>query len=103
MFHWPSLNCLDFRGQMLHVDGVGTGFFFRESHLEENRGPFLLRGMPMVLKASEKPFRNYSAPGMYLKFQQKFFNHFYNWKSIAGHWTNFLKGALHAKSTKKKI
>ena len=35
----------------------------------------------------------------HLKFQQNFFNHFYNWKTIAGHWTSFLKGALHAKST----
>tara|TARA_R100001509_G_scaffold1270_3_gene1209 strand:- start:980 stop:1912 length:933 start_codon:yes stop_codon:yes gene_type:complete len=35
----------------------------------------------------------------HLKFQQKFYNHFYNWKNIAGHWTNFLKGALNAKST----
>ena len=39
----------------------------------------------------------------HLKFQQKFFNHFYNWKSIAGHWTSFLRGALNAKSIKKKI
>ena len=39
----------------------------------------------------------------HLKFQQKFFNHFYNWKTIAGHWTGFLQGALNAKSTEKKI
>ena len=30
----------------------------------------------------------------HLKFQQNFFNHFYNWKTIAGHWTGFLQGAL---------
>ena len=35
----------------------------------------------------------------HLKFQQNFYNHFYNWKNIAGQWTNFLKGALNAKST----
>jgi len=35
----------------------------------------------------------------HLKFQQKFFNHFYHWKNIAGQWTSFLKGALNAKST----
>jgi glycosyltransferase involved in cell wall biosynthesis len=29
----------------------------------------------------------------HLKFQQKFYNHFYNWKNIAGQWTSFLKGA----------
>jgi glycosyltransferase involved in cell wall biosynthesis len=39
----------------------------------------------------------------HLKFQQNFFNHFYNWKTIAGHWTGFLKGALHARSIEKKI
>ena len=39
----------------------------------------------------------------HLKFQQKFYNHFYNWKNIAGQWTSFLKGAINAKSTKKKI
>ena len=40
----------------------------------------------------------------HLKFQQNFFNHFYNWKTIAGHWTGFLQGALqNVKSTKKKI
>ena len=35
----------------------------------------------------------------HLKFQQKFFNHFYHWKNIAKQWTNFLKGAVNAKST----
>ena len=36
----------------------------------------------------------------HLLFQQKFFNHFYGWKTIAGHWTGFLKGALqNVKST----
>ena len=36
----------------------------------------------------------------HLRFQQNFFNHFYNWKIIAGHWTGFLQGALqNAKST----
>tara|TARA_R100000455_G_C6265651_1_gene120894 strand:+ start:694 stop:1626 length:933 start_codon:yes stop_codon:yes gene_type:complete len=35
----------------------------------------------------------------HLKFQQKFYNHFYNWKSIAGHWTSFLQGVLNARST----
>ena len=35
---------------------------------------------------------------IHLKFQQKFYNHFYNWKSIGGQWTNFLKGALNARS-----
>ena len=30
----------------------------------------------------------------HLKFQQKFFNHFYNWKVISGHWDGFLKGAI---------
>lgn len=36
----------------------------------------------------------------HLKFQQNFFNHFYNWKTIAGHWTGFLQGALqNVKST----
>ncbi|MAL46756.1 glycosyltransferase family 4 protein [Hyphomonas sp.] len=40
----------------------------------------------------------------HLKFQQNFFNHFYNWKVIAGHWTGFLQGALqNVKSTQKKI
>jgi glycosyltransferase involved in cell wall biosynthesis len=41
-------------------------------------------------------------PGLHihLKFQQNFYNHFYNWKSIAGHWTNFLKGALNAAKNK---
>jgi glycosyltransferase involved in cell wall biosynthesis len=34
----------------------------------------------------------------HLKFQQKFFNHFYHWKNIAGQWTNFLKGAVNARS-----
>jgi len=34
----------------------------------------------------------------HLKFQQKFYNHFYNWKNIAGQWTSFLKGALNARS-----
>jgi len=34
----------------------------------------------------------------HLKFQQKFYNHFYNWKNIAGQWTNFLKGAVNARS-----
>ena len=33
----------------------------------------------------------------HLKFQQKFYNHFYNWKNIASHWTNFLKGAINAR------
>jgi len=33
----------------------------------------------------------------HLKFQQNFFNHFYNWKVIAGHWTGFLTGALNAR------
>jgi len=30
----------------------------------------------------------------HLEFQQKFFNHFYNWKVIAGHWDGFLRGVL---------
>jgi len=30
----------------------------------------------------------------HLKFQQKFFDKFYNWKLIAGHWTGFLQGVL---------
>lgn len=30
----------------------------------------------------------------HLKFQQKFFNHFYNWKVISGHWDGFLKGVI---------
>jgi glycosyltransferase involved in cell wall biosynthesis len=30
----------------------------------------------------------------HLEFQQKFFNHFYNWKVIAGHWNGFLQGVL---------
>ena len=30
----------------------------------------------------------------HLKFQQNFYNHFYNWKTIAGHWNGFLQGAL---------
>ena len=34
----------------------------------------------------------------HLKFQQNFYNHFYNWKNIAGQWTNFLKGAVNARS-----
>ena len=34
---------------------------------------------------------------IHLKFQQKFYNHFYNWKSIGGQWTNFLKGAINAR------
>jgi glycosyltransferase involved in cell wall biosynthesis len=34
---------------------------------------------------------------IHLKFQQNFFNHFYNWKVIAGHWTGFLTGALDAR------
>ena len=36
----------------------------------------------------------------HLRFQQTFFNHFYNWKTIAGHWNGFLQGALqNVKST----
>ena len=34
----------------------------------------------------------------HLEFQKKFFNHFYNWKIIAGHWTGFLQGVLNARS-----
>jgi glycosyltransferase involved in cell wall biosynthesis len=34
----------------------------------------------------------------HLKFQQKFYNHFYNWKNIGGQWTSFLKGAVNARS-----
>ena len=33
----------------------------------------------------------------HLKFQQNFFNHFYNWKTISGHWTSFFKGILNAR------
>ena len=31
---------------------------------------------------------------IHLKFQQNFYNHFYNWKVIGAQWTNFLQGAL---------
>jgi glycosyltransferase involved in cell wall biosynthesis len=34
----------------------------------------------------------------HLKFQQKFYNHFYNWKNIGEQWTSFLKGAVNARS-----
>ena len=34
---------------------------------------------------------------IHLKFQQKFFNHFYNWETIAGHWKGFLQGVLDAR------
>ena len=33
----------------------------------------------------------------HLKFQQKFYDQFYNWKNIGKQWTNFLKGALNAR------
>ena len=39
----------------------------------------------------------------HLKFQQKFYNHFYNWKNIAGQWTSFLKGAINARPNCKPI
>ena len=34
----------------------------------------------------------------HLKFQQKYFNHFYSWDKIAYNWENFLKGILDARS-----
>tara|TARA_R100001591_G_scaffold101875_1_gene108728 strand:- start:1261 stop:2193 length:933 start_codon:yes stop_codon:yes gene_type:complete len=34
----------------------------------------------------------------HLKFQQKFYNNFYNWKTIGKQWTYFLEGALNARS-----
>ena len=33
----------------------------------------------------------------HLNYQSNFFNHFYNWKNIAGHWEQFLRGALNAR------
>ena len=33
----------------------------------------------------------------HLRYQSNFFNHFYNWKNIAGQWEQFLKGALNAR------
>jgi glycosyltransferase involved in cell wall biosynthesis len=35
---------------------------------------------------------------IHLKFQQKYFNHFYSWKKIANDWNNFLRGAINARS-----
>jgi glycosyltransferase involved in cell wall biosynthesis len=35
---------------------------------------------------------------IHLKFQQKYFNHFYAWDRVAFHWNNFLQGALNARS-----
>ena len=36
----------------------------------------------------------------HLKFQQRFYNQFYNWKTIGLQWTNFLHGALAAENEK---
>lgn len=46
----------------------------------------IIEGIPSQI--NEKGCQNH------LKFQQNFYNHFYNWKTIAGHWTGFLQGAL---------
>ena len=35
-----------------------------------------------------------------LKFQQEYYKRFYDWKYIAGHWENFLKGAISVKRNK---
>jgi glycosyltransferase involved in cell wall biosynthesis len=35
---------------------------------------------------------------IHLKFQQKYFNHFYSWDRVAYNWNNFLTGALNARS-----
>ena len=35
-----------------------------------------------------------------LKFQQEYYKRFYDWKYIAGHWENFLKGAISVKRDK---
>jgi len=35
-----------------------------------------------------------------LKFQQEYYRRFYDWKFIAGHWENFLKGAISVKRNK---
>jgi|TARA_E500000318_G_scaffold37676_2_gene36281 glycosyltransferase involved in cell wall biosynthesis len=46
----------------------------------------IIEGIPSQL--NEKGCHNH------LKFQQNFYNHFYNWKTIASHWNGFLQGAL---------
>jgi glycosyltransferase involved in cell wall biosynthesis len=35
-----------------------------------------------------------------LKFQQEYYKRFYDWRYIAGHWENFLKGAISVKRNK---
>ena len=35
-----------------------------------------------------------------LKFQQEYYKRFYDWKYIAGHWENFLKGAISVRRNK---